>query len=134
MDYCNWNCFLLLISGTGKSSIVCALCLGLGEKPTTLGRAKDVSLPFSYKNVYVVLFKIMHLLNLCKAIQLVEKSIQNFCWGFFQMCIYLLYIILNIFSLKFPRFIALGVCKTQKEQGNNWDWIVSIILWILKKL
>lgn len=29
-------------NGTGKSSIVCALCVGLGEKPSTLGRAKEI--------------------------------------------------------------------------------------------
>jgi len=29
-------------NGTGKSSIVCAICLGLGGKPTLLGRAKDI--------------------------------------------------------------------------------------------
>ena len=29
--------------GTGKSSIVCAICLGLGGSPNLLGRAKDVS-------------------------------------------------------------------------------------------
>lgn len=36
---------LILLSspGTGKSSIVCALCLGLGGSTTLLGRAKDVS-------------------------------------------------------------------------------------------
>lgn len=29
--------------GTGKSSIVCAICLGLGGSTTILGRARDVS-------------------------------------------------------------------------------------------
>ena len=29
-------------AGTGKSSIVCAICLGLGGSPRLLGRAKDV--------------------------------------------------------------------------------------------
>lgn len=29
--------------GTGKSSIVCAICLGLGGSPNLLGRAKEVS-------------------------------------------------------------------------------------------
>lgn len=29
-------------AGTGKSSIVCAMCLGLGGSPRLLGRAKDV--------------------------------------------------------------------------------------------
>ena len=33
---------IYLFEGTGKSSIVCALCIGLGEKPSTLGRAKEV--------------------------------------------------------------------------------------------
>lgn len=43
----NWSAsssLLLCISlGTGKSSIVCAICLGLGGSTTLLGRAKDVS-------------------------------------------------------------------------------------------
>jgi hypothetical protein len=30
-------------NGTGKSSIVCAICIGLGGRPTILGRAKEVS-------------------------------------------------------------------------------------------
>ncbi|KAJ1963725.1 Structural maintenance of chromosomes protein 5 [Dipsacomyces acuminosporus] len=30
-------------NGTGKSTIVCAIALGLGEKPALLGRAKDIS-------------------------------------------------------------------------------------------
>ena len=30
-------------NGTGKSSIVCAICLGLGGKPQILGRAAEVS-------------------------------------------------------------------------------------------
>ncbi|KAJ1642470.1 Structural maintenance of chromosomes protein 5 [Coemansia erecta] len=30
-------------NGTGKSTIVCAIALGLGEKPAILGRAKDLS-------------------------------------------------------------------------------------------
>ncbi|KAJ2233259.1 Structural maintenance of chromosomes protein 5 [Coemansia sp. RSA 1722] len=30
-------------NGTGKSTIVCAIALGLGEKPSILGRAKDLS-------------------------------------------------------------------------------------------
>ncbi|KAJ1948966.1 Structural maintenance of chromosomes protein 5, partial [Linderina pennispora] len=30
-------------NGTGKSTIVCAIALGLGEKPSVLGRAKDIS-------------------------------------------------------------------------------------------
>lgn len=29
-------------NGTGKSSVVCAICLGLGGSPTLLGRAKDI--------------------------------------------------------------------------------------------
>ena len=29
-------------NGTGKSSIVCAICLGLGGSPLLLGRAKDI--------------------------------------------------------------------------------------------
>ena len=29
-------------AGTGKSSIVCAICIGLGGRPTILGRAKEV--------------------------------------------------------------------------------------------
>lgn len=36
------------LSGTGKSSIVCALCLGLGGSTSLLGRAKDVSMPVWY--------------------------------------------------------------------------------------
>ena len=32
----------LSYSGTGKSSIVCAMCLGLGGHPKLLGRAKEV--------------------------------------------------------------------------------------------
>jgi hypothetical protein len=30
-------------NGTGKSTLVCAICLGLGAKPDVLGRAKDPS-------------------------------------------------------------------------------------------
>lgn len=30
-------------NGTGKSTLVCAICLGLGSKTDTLGRAKDIS-------------------------------------------------------------------------------------------
>lgn len=30
-------------NGTGKSTLVCAICLGLGSKPEHLGRAKDLS-------------------------------------------------------------------------------------------
>jgi chromosome segregation ATPase len=30
-------------NGTGKSTVVCAICLGLGWKPEHLGRAKDIS-------------------------------------------------------------------------------------------
>ncbi|KAJ2806172.1 Structural maintenance of chromosomes protein 5, partial [Coemansia guatemalensis] len=30
-------------NGTGKSTIVCAIALGLGERPSVLGRAKDIS-------------------------------------------------------------------------------------------
>ncbi|KAF2434889.1 structural maintenance of chromosome complex subunit SmcA [Tothia fuscella] len=29
-------------NGTGKSTVVCAICLGLGSKPSVLGRAKDI--------------------------------------------------------------------------------------------
>jgi chromosome segregation ATPase len=29
-------------NGTGKSTLVCAICLGLGYKPSVLGRAKDI--------------------------------------------------------------------------------------------
>jgi chromosome segregation ATPase len=29
-------------NGTGKSTLVCAICLGLGSKPSVLGRAKDI--------------------------------------------------------------------------------------------
>ena len=29
-------------NGTGKSSIVCAICLGLGGKTTVLGRQKEI--------------------------------------------------------------------------------------------
>lgn len=36
------NCHFVLILGTGKSSIVCAICLGLGGSPNLLGRAKTV--------------------------------------------------------------------------------------------
>ena len=36
----------VLSVGTGKSSIVCAICLGLGGSPKLLGRAKDVSSTF----------------------------------------------------------------------------------------
>ena len=38
--FVDWNFTI----GTGKSSIVCALCVGLGEKPSTLGRAKEVTI------------------------------------------------------------------------------------------
>ena len=31
-----------LCAGTGKSSIVCAMCLGLGGRTNLLGRAKEV--------------------------------------------------------------------------------------------
>ena len=34
--------------GTGKSSIVCAMCLGLGGRPTLLGRAKEVCTAVDY--------------------------------------------------------------------------------------
>ena len=34
--------FYFLLAGTGKSSIVCAICLGLGGQAKLLGRAKDV--------------------------------------------------------------------------------------------
>ena len=30
-------------NGTGKSTVVCAIALGLGWKPSVLGRAKDVA-------------------------------------------------------------------------------------------
>ena len=36
------NVLILHLLGTGKSSIVCAMCLGLGGRPTLLGRAKEV--------------------------------------------------------------------------------------------
>ena len=32
----------LLILGTGKSSLVCAMCIGLAGSTTILGRARDV--------------------------------------------------------------------------------------------
>lgn len=32
-----------LVAGTGKSSLVCAICVGLAGKTTLLGRAEDVS-------------------------------------------------------------------------------------------
>ena len=32
-----------MCSGTGKSSIVCAICLGMAGKPTVLGRAAAIS-------------------------------------------------------------------------------------------
>jgi len=32
-------------NGTGKSSIVCGICLGLAGHPKLLGRAKEVSTP-----------------------------------------------------------------------------------------
>nr|XP_041567356.1 structural maintenance of chromosomes protein 5-like [Taeniopygia guttata] len=34
-------------NGTGKSSIVCAICLGLAGKPSFLGRADKVIMSFS---------------------------------------------------------------------------------------
>ena len=37
------NLYLLPFAGTGKSSLMCAICLGLGGAPRLLGRAKDVS-------------------------------------------------------------------------------------------
>ena len=40
--------FFTLILGTGKSSIVCAICLGLGGKTSLLGRAKAVSYALFY--------------------------------------------------------------------------------------
>lgn len=33
-------------NGTGKSSIVCALCLGLAGKPSFIGRADKVTMKF----------------------------------------------------------------------------------------
>lgn len=60
--------------------------------------------------------------NFCKAFQFV----QNLCWGFLSKDILVLSFLKCFWRNIFP-FIALGVCKTQKEQGNNWDWIVSII-------
>jgi chromosome segregation ATPase len=30
-------------NGTGKSTVVCAICLGMGGKPSVLGRAGNVS-------------------------------------------------------------------------------------------
>ena len=35
-------CMYVLCAGTGKSSIVCAICIGLGGHPKLLGRAKEV--------------------------------------------------------------------------------------------
>ena len=37
-------------NGTGKSSIVCGICLGLAGHPRLLGRAKEVSLFFVCKS------------------------------------------------------------------------------------
>jgi hypothetical protein len=45
----NFNLNLLKI-GTGKSSIVCAICLGMAGKPTVLGRAANISDYIKYGN------------------------------------------------------------------------------------
>ena len=44
---------ILASSGTGKSSIVCAVCLGLAGDPSLLGRAKDVSAPPVYQPLII---------------------------------------------------------------------------------
>lgn len=38
-------------NGTGKSSIVCAICLGLAGKPSFIGRADKVTVTFYSCNV-----------------------------------------------------------------------------------
>ena len=42
-------------NGTGKSTLVCAICLGLGHTPTHLGRAKEVSeyVKHGYREAFV---------------------------------------------------------------------------------
>ena len=41
-------------NGTGKSSIVCGICLGLAGHPKLLGRAKEVSNYFIHSCLYFV--------------------------------------------------------------------------------
>jgi len=42
-------------NGTGKSSIVCGICLGLAGHPKLLGRAKEVCNTL-YKSAFTILF------------------------------------------------------------------------------
>ena len=49
-------------NGTGKSSIVCGICLGLAGHPRLLGRAKEVGLFF-----------------VCKLYNFLIPSVEGFC-------------------------------------------------------
>ena len=44
-------------NGTGKSTVVCAMCLGLNGNTNLLGRAKEVSLALLYVNFYSPRFR-----------------------------------------------------------------------------
>lgn len=90
--------------GSGKSSIVCAISLGLGGKPGFLGRAKDVK---EFKKFY--------------------KFIDFWlCYAWGRRCFYWNWIVFYFKNILVYRFIneneRIIICRQFKKESSHSNW------------